>query len=78
MSQVGITMARLRRNAKVILSDLAEAREIVLKNLAQAQQGNVSFTELDWEVNMEHTIPKSDTNVDLVIATDCTYNPDSR
>jgi hypothetical protein len=77
-SKVGITIARLMQEADVVLTDLAEAKEIVEQNLKQARPTNATFKELDWEADIPGDVRGSMSQVDLVIAADCTYNPDSR
>jgi hypothetical protein len=76
--QVGITIARLKADACVVLTDLPEAKEIAQHNLMQTQQSNITFSELNWEEDSQEQIHGSRAPPDLVIAADCTYNPDSR
>jgi methylase of polypeptide subunit release factors len=66
------------QEAEVVLTDLAEAKEIAEQNLNPARQTNVAFKELDWEADIPEDVRGSMSQVDLVIAADCTYNPDSR
>jgi methylase of polypeptide subunit release factors len=73
---VGITLAQTVPDTKVILTDLPEAREIVERNMDQARKAKgatLEFQELDWD----DQVSPSD-HLDLIIAADCTYNPDSR
>jgi hypothetical protein len=67
-------------NTNVILTDLAEAREIVEHNLVKnlTDRANIRFEELDWEEDSSELLQGRGTPIDLVIAADCTYNPDSR
>jgi len=71
-------MARLTRDAEIVLTDLPEASEIMRHNLGQIQQSNITSTELDWGHDIPKQMQDSSTRIDLVIAADCTYNPDSR
>jgi hypothetical protein len=63
-----------------VLTDLAEAKAIVEHNLEQnmTDRNNITFQELDWEQDLPELLQKPDTQIDLVVAADCTYNPDSR
>ncbi|KAF2645454.1 hypothetical protein P280DRAFT_417219 [Massarina eburnea CBS 473.64] len=83
---VGLTIAKTVPNSKVILTDLAEAREIVERNISLSQsspRGSVEFKELDWEKDIPELFSNKSTScarckqVDLVVAADCTYNADS-
>jgi hypothetical protein len=83
---VGITIAQGASKADIILTDLPEAEEIVQRNIDQAtlvKDSTLRFQTLDWD---DH-VPKDLNNwaecphcteLDLIIAADCTYNPDSR
>lgn len=78
---VGISIARITEGATIILTDLPEAREIVDRNIAQAQMArgtSLSFQELDWDAELPANLQSTSSPLDLVVATDCTYNPDSR
>jgi hypothetical protein len=78
---VGITVAGLVTNARVILSDLAEALEIVERNIAQCDSNNdyvPEFRELNWGNELPRDLEAPDTRFDVIIAADCTYNADSR
>jgi methylase of polypeptide subunit release factors len=78
---VGITIARLIEGAKVILTDLSEAQEIVERNIGQAsvaKGSTLDFQELNWDVELPQDLQHPDSRLDLVIAADCTYNSDSR
>jgi hypothetical protein len=73
-------------NAEVILTDLPEAEEIVERNVSYARPANgssVRFQELNWDEDLPQGLAtQSDTGsvnaFDLIVAADCTYNPDSR
>lgn len=78
---VGIALAQTITNANVILTDLPEAREIVQRNIDQASRApgaKLSFLELDWDAQLPDELQSTLTSVSLVVAADCTYNPDSR
>lgn len=80
---VGMTLASVVPNCAVHLSDLPEAREIVEKNITDysLQLGNaskLSFEELDWDHELPARLARPDSKTDLVLASDCTYNADSR
>ncbi|KAF2178570.1 hypothetical protein K469DRAFT_675476 [Zopfia rhizophila CBS 207.26] len=79
---VGISLAQAIENIDVILSDLPETEEIVNLNMhraALARGSTVKFQTLDWD----NQLPDRSNNCphyvqfDLIIAADCTYNPDS-
>lgn len=84
--QVGIAIARTLPLADVLLTDLPEARNIVERNMSVttcAKDSTLRFLELNWEENL----PADFNNwancphcrqFDIVVAADCTYNPDSR
>jgi hypothetical protein len=80
---VGITLASLIPNCSVALTDLPEAREIVEKNISHvlenlAPGATLSFDELDWDADLPARLKHADSKLDIVLAADCTYNPDSR
>ncbi|KAH7072935.1 putative methyltransferase-domain-containing protein [Paraphoma chrysanthemicola] len=77
---VGISLATIVPGANVLLTDLAEAREIVERNIREsrlAKGANVTFQELDWDEEMPSTIKEKSSPLDMVVAADCTYNSDS-
>jgi predicted O-methyltransferase YrrM len=78
---VGIAIAQTIEGADVLLTDLPEAQEIVQRNVSQARLAKGSrleFQELDWDAELPLNLRTSPSRLDLVIAADCTYNPDSR
>jgi hypothetical protein len=78
---VGITLAQTIPDAKVLLTDLLDAEEIVQRNINAASSlpdGSLKFQELDWGSGLPQAIQSSAHRLDLLIAADCTYNPDSR
>ena len=71
-------MAYLRQNCKVILTDLQDASELAIKNANSAvisSSSSISFHALDWEKEVSR-LP-SDSFLDAIVVSDCTYNPDS-
>lgn len=78
---VGITLAQIFPNAKVLLTDLPLAQDIAQRNIdeaCKAQSLSLRFLELDWDIDPASQLPPALDPIDLVIAADCTYNPDSR
>jgi methylase of polypeptide subunit release factors len=78
---VGLSLAQTIPDAQVLLTDLPEAEEIVERNIAQTQLAHgatVAFRELDWDAELPGDLRASSQKLDLVLAADCTYNPDSR
>jgi methylase of polypeptide subunit release factors len=78
---VGISLAQLFLDAKVVLTDLPEAEEIVQRNIDAAlglPEDTLSFKNLDWDAELPPDIQSWSSRLNLVIAADCTYNPDSR
>ncbi|KZM20967.1 uncharacterized protein EKO05_0008442 [Ascochyta rabiei] len=79
---VGITLASLLPNCTVTLTDLPEAHDIVSANLSLSHStlapgSLVSFAELDWDAPLPPWLAESESKLDMVLAADCTYNPDS-
>lgn len=75
---VGLTLAALLPGASLTLTDLPDAEEIVAHNLSHthdllAPGSRAAFAELDWAAPLP-AVPAPH----LVLAADCTYNPDSR
>lgn len=78
---VGITLALMQEHANVLLTDLSEAREIVGRNIESvgaAIGSTLEFQELNWDQVLPSTLDLTTSPFDLVVAADCTYNPDSR
>ncbi|KAF1360382.1 hypothetical protein EJ07DRAFT_165529 [Lizonia empirigonia] len=74
---VGLTLAALIPGASVTLTDLPDAQDIVSHNLSHthallAPASRAAFAELDWAAPLP-AVPAPH----LVLAADCTYNPDS-
>ena len=80
---MGRTLALLLPNSRVVLTDLPEARDIVERNIASADLRNgstLTFEELDWDADLPAWLVQAQEKVKtgLVLASDCTYNSDSR
>ncbi|KAF2034654.1 hypothetical protein EK21DRAFT_97297 [Setomelanomma holmii] len=77
---VGIVIAKTVPGANVLLTDLAEAEEIVQKNIKQAELAKgatATFQELDWDEELPPVLRLKSSVLDLIVAADCTYNSDS-
>ncbi|KAF2142229.1 uncharacterized protein K452DRAFT_326694 [Aplosporella prunicola CBS 121167] len=75
---VGISLAQLIPDCRVTLTDLPEAQEIAernIKGMNPAMSSQVKFEPLDWEEELPENIAQRP--YDLIIVSDCTYNPDS-
>ena len=75
---VGIALAQAMPECDVLLTDLAEAKEIAEANIARmnaAISSKVAFTALDW---MEPLTDEVERRVnDLIIVSECTYNTET-
>jgi predicted nicotinamide N-methyase len=70
---VGLTLSSMYSKSTVLLTDLEDAREICQKNIDGVGSRNASFETLDWD-----DIRRPQDSVwNLVVVTDCTYNPSS-
>ena len=80
---VGIGLARMIPNAHFILTDLPEAMEILQKNISMnADLGLAPGTTLcgqvlDWDTVLKRSHDLASLRPDLVLVSDCTYNPSS-
>ncbi|KAH7401859.1 putative methyltransferase-domain-containing protein [Phaeosphaeria sp. MPI-PUGE-AT-0046c] len=77
---VGLALAHLIQDADVLLTDLPEAQEIVEHNINQtklAKGSTLKFQTLDWDDDLPQDLQSSCSPFDMVLAADCTYNPDS-
>lgn len=75
---VGIALAQYFPNAVVQLTDLADAQDILSKNLDQATPAKNSILKawtLVWDAEPDEA--DFNYNFDLVMISDCTYNADS-
>lgn len=75
---VGLEAARLCPRSNVFLTDLPDAMNILEQNVNKtdaATRGRVSAVVLDWDNPLPYEIARNHYN--LVIVSDCTYNPDS-
>jgi predicted nicotinamide N-methyase len=71
---IGLTLAILLQNSRVTLTDLAEASDLIGRNIASnkyAAGSSVDFQVLKWA-----DYPPWLRTYDLVVVGDCTYNPD--
>lgn len=74
---VGIAIAHCFPNCLVQLTDLVEAQDILSRNTEQATPAKGSSLQhwtLDWNKSDEIRLAR---DLDLIIVSDCTYNPDS-
>ena len=76
---VGMALAHLWPNCNVMLTDVSDAEDLVLKNLRSldlAAGSKVAFEGLDW---VSPVLPEycRNTRQDLIVVSDCTYNEDS-
>ena len=77
----GIAIKRLWEKSKVVLTDLPAANDIASRNIAEAcageegEEGGLAFVPLNWEEDFPASLQER--NFDIILATDCTYNPDS-
>lgn len=68
---VSIHLGKMLPKADIFATDLADAKEICEMNISLNDVGdNVKFGELDWEGYKEPAA-----SWDMIIVTDCTYNP---
>ena len=75
---VGIGFAQFFTKAKVLLTDLPEAMEILDLNMTQGNRSSnlkLGKATLDWESDLPAAIRKI--KYDLILICDCTYNTDS-
>ncbi|OJD32778.1 uncharacterized protein BKCO1_3600061 [Diplodia corticola] len=75
---VGISLAQIVPDCEVTLTDLPEAREIAEKNIDvmnPAMSSSATFVPLDWDEPLPQVVRER--QYDMVIVSDCTYNPDS-
>ncbi|KAJ5108981.1 hypothetical protein N7456_005656 [Penicillium angulare] len=74
---VGIGLATMLDGCKVLLTDLPEVEEIVMRNLDEAHlkpSSTVDFQTLDWDAPPSNLCSQP---IDLILVSDCTYNADS-
>ncbi|GFF28307.1 UPF0665 family protein C23C4.06c [Aspergillus udagawae] len=75
---VGIALAQLLSHCSVLLTDLHEVEEIVMKNIAVARpapSSQLRYQPLDWDEKLPSDL--CDGHIDLILVSDCTYNADS-
>lgn len=88
---VGVGLARTISNARIILTDLPEAMDILQKNISKsinvglASGTTIRGQTLDWNtvltntqnMKFDETQDLASLKPDLVLVSDCTYNPSS-
>lgn len=75
---VGIGLAQAIPHCGVVLTDLAETREMAQRNIdgaIYAKNSTLSFIELDWGFPLPASVQME--TFDLALVADCTYNPDT-
>jgi len=72
---VGIALAQLRRDCRVMLTDLPVAEEIIRKNLRGLEKKQIGFRVLDWDTKIPRDILLQ--HFDIVVIADCMYNVDA-
>lgn len=75
---VGLAVARLVPGAKVLLTDLPEAMDVLGANVAMAALAEGAVLErcvLEWEDDLPDAVAQR--TFDLLLVSDCTYNVDS-
>ena len=77
---VGIALAKVQSNCHVLLTDLAEAMELLSVNISQGLGDlapNSMITEgiLDWDDDLPEFVAKA--QFDLILVSECIYNSDS-
>lgn len=77
---VGVAMAIMHANTRVILSDLVDARDGVQRLLARVgdrlnRSSECTFEVLDWMIPLETRWTED--SLDLLVVSDCTYNADT-
>jgi len=77
---VGIALAHILQDATVLVTDLPEVTEIIQRNVSCAKPAagsSIRFEKLDWDSVLPSSLTTDAMTFDLVLAADCTYNPDS-
>lgn len=75
---VGIVLAHIRQNCRVILTDLQDASGLAMKNARSAiipSSSSLVFHPLNWDKEFDG-LP-SHNPLDAILVSDCTYNPDT-
>ncbi len=76
---VGLQVADLCSTSDVLLTDLSDAMDILNHNVERSRftssRGKIATAVLDWDEALPELVVKK--RFDLVILSDCTYNPDS-
>ena len=75
----GLQVADLCPTSDVLLTDLLNAMDVLKHNVGRANfvsnKGKIATAILDWDESLPERVAKR--RFDLVIVSDCTYNPDS-
>lgn len=75
----GLQVAQVCPMTEILMTDVAEAMDLLKYNVERAKsaskKANIATAILEWEEPLPHEIAQS--NYDLVIVSDCTYNADS-
>ncbi|KAJ5579926.1 uncharacterized protein N7459_005911 [Penicillium hispanicum] len=74
---VGIALATMMDHCNVLLTDLPEVEEIVMRNIYDAHpqpSSSLGYQTLDWDEPPPKLCSRP---IDLILVSDCTYNADS-
>ncbi|KAJ5156723.1 hypothetical protein N7492_009526 [Penicillium capsulatum] len=74
---VGITLAVMLNQVQMLLTDLPEVEEIIMRNIhsnSPRPDSSVTFQTLDWD---DPPADLCSQPIDLILVSDCTYNADS-
>ena len=76
---MGLQVADLCSTSDVLLTDLSDTMDMLNHNVERSRfissRGKVATAVLDWDEALPELVAKK--RFDLVILSDCTYNPDS-
>lgn len=67
---ISIALSKLMNEATIAATDLVDAEEVCAQNILLNKSSAV-FSDLEWSGHEK----KNDTDWDMIIVTDCTYNP---
>lgn len=74
----GLFLASIKAHCSCLLTDVGEAMDLLNLNVSTAalKQGSTVTTKvLDWEMPVPSDVERE--NFDLIVISDCTYNPDT-
>lgn len=77
---VGIAVAQIFPHCEVNITDMEEVRDIATRNVQQAKLATGStceFSVLDWDDENDGSPLLRAERLDLIVVSDCIYNPDS-